>query len=265
MMRAGRARRILFECASGTLLDIDQGGRIPSSRRPNHRRRPGRDGFWGGARHDRLCARHHQGLSRRVSAKGRFRPSRIMRSANFWVERGGEFGTVTGRKRRCGWFDAVLVRQAVSRQRDRRHCADPSSTCLDGMDQIKGLHRLHAGWPAHRLSAGQARARRRAWSRSTRHWKDGPARRPAPVPGTTFLPRRSNMSAISRNSSGRRSLCCRPARSGTTTILVTDPLSRLGFNARRSKRDDAHLADNNAGLHLMGGFRSCLAQERSAD
>jgi adenylosuccinate synthase len=28
-------------------------------------------------------------------------------------ERGREFGTVTGRKRRCGWFDAVLVRQAI--------------------------------------------------------------------------------------------------------------------------------------------------------
>ena len=28
-------------------------------------------------------------------------------------ERGREFGTVTGRKRRCGWFDAVLVRQTV--------------------------------------------------------------------------------------------------------------------------------------------------------
>ncbi len=29
------------------------------------------------------------------------------------VERGREFGTVTGRRRRCGWFDAVMVRQAV--------------------------------------------------------------------------------------------------------------------------------------------------------
>jgi len=28
-------------------------------------------------------------------------------------ERGREFGTVTGRSRRCGWFDAVMVRQAV--------------------------------------------------------------------------------------------------------------------------------------------------------
>src|SRR3546814_5179187 len=29
-------------------------------------------------------------------------------------ERGHEFGTVTGRKRRCGWFDAVLVRQSAA-------------------------------------------------------------------------------------------------------------------------------------------------------
>merc|ERR1712034_270687 len=29
-------------------------------------------------------------------------------------ERGHEFGTVTGRKRRCGWFDAVLVRQSIA-------------------------------------------------------------------------------------------------------------------------------------------------------
>jgi adenylosuccinate synthase len=28
-------------------------------------------------------------------------------------EKGREFGTVTGRKRRCGWFDAVMVRQAI--------------------------------------------------------------------------------------------------------------------------------------------------------
>ena len=27
--------------------------------------------------------------------------------------RGHEFGTTTGRKRRCGWFDAVMVRQAI--------------------------------------------------------------------------------------------------------------------------------------------------------
>ena len=36
-----------------------------------------------------------------------------MRSARRWAVSGAEFGTVTGRKRRCGWFDSVLVRQTV--------------------------------------------------------------------------------------------------------------------------------------------------------
>ena len=51
-------------------------------------------------------------------------------------ERGHEFGTVTGRKRRCGWFDAVLVRQS---------CAVSGVTgialtkldVLDGLDEIR--------------------------------------------------------------------------------------------------------------------------------
>jgi hypothetical protein len=43
-------------------------------------------------------------------------------------ERGHEFGTVTGRKRRCGWFDAVLVRQA-SRPPASTASRSPSSTC----------------------------------------------------------------------------------------------------------------------------------------
>jgi adenylosuccinate synthase len=51
-------------------------------------------------------------------------------------ERGHEFGTVTGRKRRCGWFDAVLVRQTV------QVCgidgiALTKLDVLDGFDEIK--------------------------------------------------------------------------------------------------------------------------------
>ena len=39
----------------------------------------------------------------------------LERTANVRLgERGHEFGTVTGRKRRCGWFDAVLVRQSIA-------------------------------------------------------------------------------------------------------------------------------------------------------
>ena len=44
-------------------------------------------------------------------------------------ERGREFGTVTGRKRRCGWFDAVLVRQTVQDRRASTASRSPSSTC----------------------------------------------------------------------------------------------------------------------------------------
>jgi adenylosuccinate synthase len=51
-------------------------------------------------------------------------------------ERGHEFGTVTGRKRRCGWFDAVLVRQMV-RTAGIDGIALTKLDVLDGCDEIK--------------------------------------------------------------------------------------------------------------------------------
>ena len=50
-------------------------------------------------------------------------------------ERGREFGTVTGRKRRCGWFDAVMVRQAVQ----VAGIDGIALTKLDVLDQIETL------------------------------------------------------------------------------------------------------------------------------
>ena len=50
---------------------------------------------------------------RRGLAADRFRPSSTTASASGLATAGHEFGTVTGRRRRCGWFDAVLVRQTV--------------------------------------------------------------------------------------------------------------------------------------------------------
>ena len=47
-------------------------------------------------------------------------------------ERGHEFGTVTGRKRRCGWFDAVMVRQAAC-------IAGLSGMALTKLDVLDGL------------------------------------------------------------------------------------------------------------------------------
>ena len=50
--------------------------------------------------------------------------------------RGHEFGTVTGRKRRCGWFDAVLVRQ-TARTSGINGLALTKLDILDGFDEIK--------------------------------------------------------------------------------------------------------------------------------
>ncbi|BBK31012.1 adenylosuccinate synthetase [Allostella humosa] len=50
-------------------------------------------------------------------------------------ERGREFGTVTGRKRRCGWFDAVMVRQAIK-------VAGITGICLTKLDVLDGFTEL---------------------------------------------------------------------------------------------------------------------------
>jgi adenylosuccinate synthase len=53
-------------------------------------------------------------------------------------ERGHEFGTVTGRKRRCGWFDAALVRQAVK-------VGGISGLALTKLDVLDGFAELKVG------------------------------------------------------------------------------------------------------------------------
>ncbi len=101
-------------------------------------------------------------------------------------ERGREFGTVTGRKRRCGWFDAVLVRQAV--QVSGVHgMALTKLDVLDGLDDLMICTGYRLGdrtldhFPAH--AADQAAVvpvyeRFDGWSESTmgaRSWAQLPA------------------------------------------------------------------------------------------
>ena len=50
--------------------------------------------------------------------------------------RGNEFGTVTGRKRRCGWFDAALVRQAI-KTAGIQGIALTKLDVLDGLGEIR--------------------------------------------------------------------------------------------------------------------------------
>jgi adenylosuccinate synthase len=101
-------------------------------------------------------------------------------------ERGREFGTVTGRKRRCGWFDAALVRQTC-------RVAGVTGIALTKLDVLDGLAELKLcvgyrvdGETLDHLPMAAARQARvepvyetlPGWSASTfgaRRWVDLPA------------------------------------------------------------------------------------------
>ena len=101
-------------------------------------------------------------------------------------ERGHEFGTVTGRRRRCGWFDAVLARQ-VARVAGIDGIALTKLDVLDGFDELKICTSYELdGQRVDRFPAGEnAQARVKpvwetveGWSQSTRGartWADLPA------------------------------------------------------------------------------------------
>jgi adenylosuccinate synthase len=101
-------------------------------------------------------------------------------------KRGNEFGTVTGRARRCGWFDAVMVRQAI-KVSGINGIALTKLDVLDGMSEIKVCtgYRIGAELIDH-LPASMARQAKaepvyeslEGWSESTRgarSWADLPA------------------------------------------------------------------------------------------
>ena len=145
-------KRILFEGAQGALLDIDH-GTYPFVTSSNTVAGAGRDRSRRRARRDRLRARHLQGLhdpGRRGAVPDRAGRTTIGRLLG---ERGREFGTVTGRPRRCGWFDAVLVRQTV-RTSGIDGLALTKLDILDGLDGNQGVRRLPSGRAGDRLSAG---------------------------------------------------------------------------------------------------------------
>lgn len=101
-------------------------------------------------------------------------------------ERGREFGTVTGRKRRCGWFDAALVRQTVQTS-GMSGIALTKLDVLDGLAELKICtgYRLDGQVIDHLPTASAAQARVEpiyetmpGWHESTvgaRRWVDLPA------------------------------------------------------------------------------------------
>jgi len=104
-------KRILFEGAQGALLDIDHGTYpfVTSSNTVAGQAAAG-SGLGPGA------VGYVLGITKAYTTRvgeGPFPTEDTGEAGEFLGRRGREFGTVTGRKRRCGWFDAVLVRQTV--------------------------------------------------------------------------------------------------------------------------------------------------------
>jgi adenylosuccinate synthase len=130
--RAGK--RILFEGAQGAMLDVDHGtypfvtssNTVAANAATGSGLGPGAIGYVLGIA---------KAYVTRVGA-GPF-PTELDNEIGRRIgERGAEFGTNTGRPRRCGWFDAVLARQAV------RTCgidglALTKLDILDGFEEIK--------------------------------------------------------------------------------------------------------------------------------
>jgi adenylosuccinate synthase len=107
--RAGR--RILFEGAQGALLDVDHGTYpfVTSSNTVAGQAATG-SGLGPGAIDVVL------GIAKSYTTRvgeGPFPTELLDETGELIGQKGREFGVVTGRKRRCGWFDAVLVRQTV--------------------------------------------------------------------------------------------------------------------------------------------------------
>ena len=108
--RAGK--KILFEGAQGVLLDVDHGtypfvtssNTVAGTIGAGSGMGPNAAGFVLGI---------VKAYTTRVGS-GPFPTELDDPTGQLLGERGHEFGTVTGRKRRCGWFDAVLVRQAAA-------------------------------------------------------------------------------------------------------------------------------------------------------
>ena len=110
LRRSGK--RILFEGAQGMLLDVDHGtypfvtssNTVGGSASAGSGLGPAAAGYILGI---------VKAYTTRVGA-GPFPTELEDEVGQKLGERGHEFGTVTGRKRRCGWFDAVLVRKAAA-------------------------------------------------------------------------------------------------------------------------------------------------------
>ncbi len=180
--RAGK--RILFEGAQGALLDIDH-GTYPFVTSSNTVAAQAATGSGMGPRSIGYVLGIAKAYTTRVGS-GPF-PTELTDATGERIgERGREFGTVTGRKRRCGWFDATLVRQTL-KIAGIDGIALTKLDVLDGFPELKvGVGYMIDGERIDRLPASSGAQARvtpiyetlEGWSQSTagaRSWSELPA------------------------------------------------------------------------------------------
>ncbi len=172
LRRAGR--RILFEGAQGAMLDVDH-GTYPFVTSSNTLAAQAALGAGVGPDTVGYVLGICKAYTTRVGA-GPFPTELCDDTGRLLGERGHEFGTVTGRPRRCGWFDAVLVRQAVK-------LGGITGLALTKLDVLDGFERIKVctayclnGQLLHHLPAAMAAQARvepvyeelEGWRESTR-------------------------------------------------------------------------------------------------
>ena len=179
-----RGARILFEGAQGSLLDIDHGtypfvtssNTVAGQAAAGSGMGPGSLGYILGIT---------KAYTTRVG-EGPFPTELKDEIGEFLGQKGHEFGVVTGRKRRCGWFDAALVRQSVATN-GITGIALTKLDVLDGLEELKiCIGYMLDGEQIDHLPASQGAQARvepiyvtlEGWKESTvgaRSWADLPA------------------------------------------------------------------------------------------
>ncbi len=126
-------KKILFEGAQGMLLDVDH-GTYPFVTSSNMHAAQAATGSGVGPDAINFVLGITKAYTTRVG-EGPFPTEQDNEIGKFLGEKGHEFGTTTGRKRRCGWFDAVAVRQSVK-------ITGITGIALTKLDVLDGLEEL---------------------------------------------------------------------------------------------------------------------------
>jgi adenylosuccinate synthase len=196
-----KARKVLFEGAQGVMLDIDH-GTYPFVTSSNTVAGQAATGAGTGPTSIGFVLGITKAYTTRVGS-GPFPTEDFGDDGTRMGERGREFGTVTGRKRRCGWFDAVMVRQANA-VAGITGMALTKLDVLDGFRCAENLCWLPAGtggWHSHRARSFPClmRAHRRPVHQFTRKCPAGMKAHKAPAIGQACPRMRSNISAVSKS------------------------------------------------------------------